>query len=99
MYLFIAYLHSKDIILEDQCLIHVYFNDLVSTLYRKDATQNWLGILASFGGLLGLLLGFSFVTGFELIYFFTLRPFFDYLMARRRAKVKPLGLGNRFGLN
>lgn len=34
-------------------------------------------IQASFGGLLGLLLGFSFVTGFELIYFFTIRVFFD----------------------
>lgn len=103
---------SKDIVLEDQSLIHVYFNDLVSTLYRKNATQNWLGILgqigqpanvvvvghekrfhsfaASFGGLLGLLLGFSFVTGFELVYFFTIRPLLDHLMQQRRtATVRP----------
>lgn len=39
------FLVSKDIILDDQSLIHVYFNDLVSTLYRKDVTQTWLGIL------------------------------------------------------
>lgn len=37
--------------------------------------------LASFGGILGLLLGFSFVTVFELIYFFTIRVFFDRLKA------------------
>lgn len=81
-------------------MIHIFFNDLVSTHYRKDIYQNWLGVLgkfcfrffiincplqgvfflASFGGLLGLLLGFSFVTGFELIYFFTIRPIFDRLM-------------------
>lgn len=36
-------------------------------------------ISASFGGLLGLLLGFSFVTAFELVYFFTIRVFFDRL--------------------
>lgn len=36
---------------------------------------------ASFGGILGLLLGFSFVTAFELIYFFTIRVFFDRLKA------------------
>lgn len=106
--------YSKDIVLEDQSLIHVYFNDLISTLYRKDATQNWLGILgkiclclrnknrifqylrfsvASFGGLLGLLLGFSFVTGFELIYFFTIRPLLDHLTERRKRQtnaVRPM---------
>lgn len=32
---------------------------------------------ASFGGILGLLLGFSFISVFELIYFFTIRVFFD----------------------
>ncbi|KAG4071872.1 hypothetical protein HA402_006033 [Bradysia odoriphaga] len=63
----------KDINLEDQSLIHVFFIDLVSTRYRK----------ASFGGLLGLLLGFSFVTGFELIYFFTIRPLFDRFGKRK----------------
>ncbi|KAJ6649940.1 Pickpocket protein 11 [Pseudolycoriella hygida] len=67
----------KDIQIDDQSIIHVFFIDLVSTRYRQDVYQNWLGVLASFGGLLGLLLGFSFVTGFELIYFFTIRPLFD----------------------
>lgn len=38
---------SKDVKLQDESLIHVYFNDLVSTLYRKDIYQNWLSILGN----------------------------------------------------
>lgn len=45
---------------------------------------------ASFGGLLGLFVGFSFITGFELIYFFTLRVVFDKMAQR---KVKPAKQG------
>jgi acid-sensing ion channel, other len=72
----------KDVNLTDEALVHVFFNDLIATHYRKDMYQNWLGVLAAFGGLLGLFLGFSLVTGFELIYFFTIRTFFDKLAAR-----------------
>lgn len=42
-------------------------------------------ILASFGGILGLLLGFSFVAGFELIYFFTIRIIFDRITNKEKA--------------
>lgn len=90
----------KDINITDQSLVHIFFNDLIATHYRKDMYQNWLGVLAAFGGgwkiflfnhkiskffiagLLGLFLGFSLVTGFELIYFFTIRTFFDKLAER-----------------
>lgn len=45
---------------------------------------------AYFGGLLGLLLGFSFVTAFEMVYFFTIRPLLDYFMQQRKqSKVAP----------
>lgn len=69
----------KDTNLTDQALVHIFFTDLIATHYRKDMYQNWLGVLAAFGGLLGLFLGFSLVTGFELVYFFTIRVFFDRL--------------------
>lgn len=72
----------KDVNLTDEALVHIFFNDLIATHYRKDMYQNWLGVLAAFGGLLGLFLGFSLVTGFELVYFFTIRTFFDKLAAR-----------------
>lgn len=76
----------KDTNLTDEALVHVFFNDLIATHYRKDMYQNWLGVLAAFGGLLGLFLGFSLVTGFELIYFFTIRTFFDRLAAQMPQK-------------
>lgn len=77
----------KDITITDHSLVHIYFVDLTSTKYRKDMYQNWLGILAAFGGLLGLFLGFSLVTGFEFVYFFTIRTLFDKLAAKQHARV------------
>lgn len=76
----------KDVTITDQSLVHVFFNDLIATHYRKDMYQNWLGVLAAFGGLLGLFLGFSLVTGFEIVYFFTIRTFFDKLVERKQQK-------------
>ncbi|KAH8263083.1 hypothetical protein KR044_004239 [Drosophila immigrans] len=60
-------------------LVHVFFSDLMSTRYRMEIFQNWLSALASFGGLLGLILGFSIVTAFEFVYFLTFRPIFNYI--------------------
>lgn len=40
----------KDVNITDQSLVHIFFNDLISTHYRKDMYQNWLGVLAAFGG-------------------------------------------------
>lgn len=76
----------KDTNITDEVFLNVFFIDLVATHYRKDMYQNWLGVLAAFGGLLGLFLGFSLVTGFELIYFFTIRTFFDKLAAKMAKK-------------
>ncbi|CRK99689.1 CLUMA_CG012989, isoform A [Clunio marinus] len=72
----------KDTNLTDESLVHVFFNDLIATHYRKNMYQNWLSVLANFGGILGLFLGFSLVTGFELIYFFTIRTLFDKLAVK-----------------
>ncbi|XP_034472548.1 pickpocket protein 11 [Drosophila innubila] len=63
----------------DSILVHVFFSDLMSTRYRMEIFQNWLSALASFGGLLGLILGFSIVTAFEFVYFLTFRPIFHYI--------------------
>ncbi|XP_059221727.1 pickpocket protein 11 [Stomoxys calcitrans] len=63
-------------------LLHVFFSDLMSTRYRKEVYQNWLSALASFGGLLGLIMGFSIVTAFEFVYFLTFRPVFNYYSAQ-----------------
>nr|XP_032293688.1 pickpocket protein 11 [Drosophila virilis] len=67
----------------DSILVHVFYSDLMSTRYRMEIFQNWLSALASFGGLLGLILGFSIVTAFEFVYFLTFRPVFNYINRER----------------
>ncbi|XP_055907034.1 pickpocket protein 11-like [Eupeodes corollae] len=62
----------------ESILLHVFFSDLMSTRYRTDIYQNWLSMLASFGGLLGLIMGFSIVTAFEFLYYLTFRPIFNF---------------------
>lgn len=47
---------------------------------------------ASFGGLLSLFIGFSIVSGFELVYFFTVRFFFD-MLHKDRILNEPKGEG------
>ncbi|XP_055640074.1 sodium channel protein Nach-like [Toxorhynchites rutilus septentrionalis] len=67
----------KDIELRDHSVLHIYYDDLVSTRFRTDIHQTWLDILSFIGGMLGLFLGFSIITGLEVIYFFTIRLLFD----------------------
>ncbi|XP_037959011.1 pickpocket protein 11 [Teleopsis dalmanni] len=64
--------------MNDNILLHVFFSDLMATRYRMEIFQNWLSALASFGGLLGLIMGFSIVAAFEFLYFLTFRPIFNY---------------------
>ncbi|KAJ2954287.1 hypothetical protein O0L34_g2536 [Tuta absoluta] len=61
----------SDVPLDNHSLVNVFFNDLVSTRYRRDVYLNWQNLLASFGGLLSLMLGFTLISGFDLILFFT----------------------------
>lgn len=39
---------SKDVKLENRSLVNVFFNDLVSTKYRRDVYLNWQNILGLF---------------------------------------------------
>ncbi|KAJ0179941.1 hypothetical protein K1T71_004532 [Dendrolimus kikuchii] len=41
--------------------------------YKREVLFGWVDLLVSFGGIAGLFLGFSLLSGVELIYFFTLR--------------------------
>ncbi|XP_077301762.1 sodium channel protein Nach-like [Arctopsyche grandis] len=72
--------------LVNQTLVNIYFSDLMGTRFRMDIFMTWYNLLASFGGLLGLFVGFSLVSGFELVYFFTVRFFFDMLHKNQPVK-------------
>ncbi|CAH1647546.1 unnamed protein product [Spodoptera littoralis] len=70
-------LFFDDVQLKNRSLLNVFFNDLVSTRYRRDVYLNWQNILAAFGGLLSLMLGFTLISGFDLILFFTVRVAYE----------------------
>ncbi|XP_034948767.1 pickpocket protein 11-like [Chelonus insularis] len=41
--------------------------------YEREVRFGWLDLIVSFGGIMGLFLGYSILTTFEMIYYFTLR--------------------------
>lgn len=41
--------------------------------YKREVLFGWVDLLVSFGGIAGLFLGFSLLSGVEIIYYFTLR--------------------------
>lgn len=41
--------------------------------YKREVLFGWVDLLVSFGGIAGLFLGFSLLSGVEVIYYFTLR--------------------------
>ncbi|KAG5896889.1 hypothetical protein JTB14_033527 [Gonioctena quinquepunctata] len=65
------------ITIKNHSVFRVFYNDLVGVKNRRDVKYEWHTLLAYYGGLLGLFLGFSFVSGVEIIYFFTIRLIAD----------------------
>ena len=47
-------------------------------------------ISAAFGGVIGLCSGFSLLSGVELLYWFTIRLFVDYMKTKNRKPKKPI---------
>nr|CAD7267688.1 unnamed protein product [Timema shepardi] len=43
--------------------------------YKREVLFGWVDLLVSFGGIAGLFLGFSLLSGVEIIYYFTIRAF------------------------
>ncbi|KAG5683718.1 hypothetical protein PVAND_012983 [Polypedilum vanderplanki] len=57
----------------DLSVLKVYFPESDSVLYKTDVLYAWYDIISEYGGLLGLFLGCSIVTVFEIIFFLTIR--------------------------
>ena len=57
--------------------IHVYFKNFGMTKFSRSVVFGWQDLIAFFGGICGLCLGFSLLSGAELIYWFTLRLCMD----------------------
>ena len=57
--------------------LHVYFKSFGMTKFARKESFGWQDLIAFFGGIVGLCMGFSLLSGAELIYFFTLRLLVD----------------------
>lgn len=55
----------------------------------KAKLHSTMGIMAYFGGVLGLLTGFSFISAVEVLYIFVLKPILNF-MTRNSSKVSPI---------
>ncbi|XP_045473290.1 sodium channel protein Nach-like [Harmonia axyridis] len=50
--------------------------------YKREVLFGWVDLLVSFGGIAGLFLGFSLLSGVEMIYYFTIRAYFMIVKER-----------------
>nr|XP_012222920.1 PREDICTED: pickpocket protein 28-like [Linepithema humile] len=72
---------------ENMAVVHLFFVDSQFTKYVKNELFGFIEFLSSTGGLLGLFLGFSFLSFMEIIYFLTLRM--GYRWYKRRNSPRP----------
>merc|ERR1712083_985723 len=57
--------------------MHIYFSENGVIKYSRTVTYGWQDLIGFFGGIVGLCVGFSLLSGAEMIYFFTIRLIFD----------------------
>ncbi|XP_032675500.1 pickpocket protein 28-like [Odontomachus brunneus] len=75
---------------KNMAMIHIFFVDSQFTKYVKTELFGFTEFLSSTGGLLGLFLGFSFLSFMEIVYFATMRLWCR--LYRQRASSKPTAL-------
>ncbi|KAK4879621.1 hypothetical protein RN001_007767 [Aquatica leii] len=82
------YLYDKtmDYIKHNIIIADVYFEITEFSRFTKNELYGTLDIMAGVGGLLGLFLGFSMLSIVELVYYFTLKLFCNFLRARNKEK-------------
>ena len=79
----------EDAILEygrkNLALFHVLIKDPYSVKYRRDEEIPITSFIGNLGGLLGLYLGFSWISGVEIIFYLT-KGIFSFLFKSRKAE-------------
>ena len=58
---------------KDIAIVNFYFDKDSILQYTRQESMTTVGYISQLGGILGLFIGFSFVSGIELIYWFTIR--------------------------
>ncbi len=64
-------------------VLHVYYSKLHFMRHERGELYGMVDFFSNIGGLLGLCLGVSALSGIELIFFFTLRLFFNIWTPRK----------------
>ena len=68
--------------------LHIYFNSFGVTKFEKSELYGWQDLIGVFGGIVGLCMGFSLLSGAEFVYFFTIRWWLDTAKKERKNKGK-----------
>jgi amiloride-sensitive sodium channel len=71
-------------VVNSSSLVHIYFKELGIVKYSRDELYGIMDVIAACGGIVGLCMGFSLISGIELIYWFTLRLFIDHFRATKK---------------
>ena len=68
-----SYEERQEIMAGDVSLMHVYFKTPYLREYTKEQNYGPVDVIAAFGGIAGLCIGFSLLSLAEIIYFFSIR--------------------------
>ncbi|XP_021936739.1 pickpocket protein 19-like isoform X2 [Zootermopsis nevadensis] len=75
--------------IKNTIFMDIHFENPAIVRYRTDISYSWLDLLVAFGGIAGLCLGFSLLSGAELFYYLTFRLYWQYrLMHQKRSTPK-----------
>ncbi|RZF43741.1 hypothetical protein LSTR_LSTR009164 [Laodelphax striatellus] len=69
---------SQNVNSSNEIQLDVHFRSRTCILYRSDVLFGWLDLIVSIGGIAGLFLGGSLLSGVEILYFSTIRLFHIY---------------------
>ncbi|KAM7349135.1 pickpocket protein 11-like [Cochliomyia hominivorax] len=64
-------------------LVKIYYPSETATRYRKNVLYNWYQILSNIGGVIGICMGCSIISGIEIIYFASYRLVENYLKLKK----------------
>ncbi|XP_061387184.1 pickpocket protein 11 [Musca vetustissima] len=77
------YLKSLPKDAQDISLIKIYYPTEYGTQYQKNVLYNWYQMLSNIGGVIGICMGCSLISGIEIIYFVFIRLVENFLKRRQ----------------
>ena len=60
---------------KDIAVVNFYFESTTCMEFIRDIFTSEIDFISNMGGILGLCMGISFISGFELVYWFTIKMF------------------------